>query len=307
MEIEDITLETIAEKMPFFLEYWPFIITGIVCLLAGFVLFKTALESPGEESLPPEPDLLDELDDLEDEMDLEAEETENNEQIVPALPIDLKHIPLSYTKISPEESLKRTEEFFKLMSNRRTVRFFSPEPVPVEIIRNIIMTAGTAPSGAHTEPWTYVLVSDPKMKQKIRDIVENEERINYERRMGDTWVTDLKPLKTDWEKEYLTTAPYLILVFKQMYGFKENGLKKTHYYNEMSVAIAAGILLTAIHNAGLVSLTSTPLNCGPALRVLLDRPSNEKLTLLLPVGYPAEDATVPDLTRKPLEEILVEI
>ncbi|CAB0001884.1 unnamed protein product [Nesidiocoris tenuis] len=296
----------ISEKMPFLAEYWPFIITVLVCVLAAIVLFKTALDTPSDESLPPEPDLLDELDDLEG-LDDENEAPAEDEDEGPALPSDLKHVPLQFERRTPLESLTRSQEFLDLMSTRRTVRSFSSDPVSPEIIRNIIKTAGTAPSGAHTEPWTYVVVTDMEMKVKIREIVEHEERINYERRMGDQWVTDLKPLKTFWEKEYLSVAPYLILVFKQVYGFKENGRKKTHYYNEMSVAIASGILLTAIHNAGLVSLTSTPLNCGPAIRVLLGRPKNEKLTLLLPVGYPAPDATVPDLTRKPLEDILVEI
>uniref|UniRef100_A0A0A9VZ71 Iodotyrosine dehalogenase 1 n=1 Tax=Lygus hesperus TaxID=30085 RepID=A0A0A9VZ71_LYGHE len=295
----------LSEKLPFLAEYWPFIVTVLVCVLAAIVLFKTALDSPVDESLPPEPDLLDELDDLEG-LD-EDNEGVGEEDEVPSLPSDLKHVPFEFTRKTPQESLAKTQEFLDLMSTRRTVRFFSADPVPPEIIRNIIKTAGTAPSGAHTEPWTYVVVGDPDMKAKIRDIVEHEERINYERRMGDQWVTDLKPLKTFWEKEYLTVAPYLILVFKQVYGFKENGMKRTHYYNEMSVAIASGILLTAIHYAGLVSLTSTPLNCGSAIRALLGRPKNEKLTLLLPVGYPAADATVPDLTRKPLEDILVEI
>uniref|UniRef100_A0A023F693 Putative nitroreductase n=1 Tax=Triatoma infestans TaxID=30076 RepID=A0A023F693_TRIIF len=307
MNLEDMTLSFISEHMPFFFEYWPFIITGIVCLLAAVVLFKTALETPGDECLPPEQDMFDELNELDEMDEDESEKNQEDESVVPALPVDLKHIPFEFSRMSHEESVKKSKEFLDMMSKRRTVRFFSTDPVPVEILKNIIMTAGTSPSGAHTEPWTYVLVSNPEIKQKIRDIVENEERINYERRMGDVWVTDLKPLKTDWEKEYLTTAPYLILVFKQLYSFKENGMKKMHYYNEMSVAIAAGILLTAIHYAGLVSLTSTPLNCGPAIRVLLERPQNEKLTLLLPVGYPADDATVPDLSRKPIEEILVEI
>ncbi|KAG5892008.1 hypothetical protein JTB14_024449 [Gonioctena quinquepunctata] len=193
------------------------------------------------------------------------------------------------------------------MNKRRTVRNFSSENVPREIILNIIKTAGTAPSGAHTEPWTYVVVSSQDMKQQIRQIIEDEEEINYKKRMSKVWTTDLKPLRTNWIKEYLTDAPYLILVFKQLYSFREDGQKKMHYYNEQSVSLAAGILLAAIHYAGLVSLTSTPLNCGPALRTLLGRPNSEKLTLLLPVGYPAEGCEVPDLKRKPLNEILVEL
>lgn len=133
-----------------------------------------------------------------------------------------------------------------LMNQRRTVRHFSTEPVPKEIIFNIIKTAGTAPSGAHTEPWTYVVVGDLDMKRKIREIIEQEEEINYKKRMGKVWTTDLNPLRTNWIKEYLTDAPYLILVFKQLYSFKSDGTKKLHYYNEQSVALAAGILLAAI-------------------------------------------------------------
>ncbi|XP_053879182.1 iodotyrosine deiodinase 1 isoform X3 [Malaclemys terrapin pileata] len=164
---------------------------------------------------------------------------------------------------------------------------------------------GTSPSGAHTEPWTFVVVQDPELKHRIREIIEEEEEINYKKRMGDRWVNDLKRLRTNWIKEYLDTAPYLILIFKQVYGMLPNGQKKTHYYNEISVSIACGILLAALQNVGLVTVTSTPLNCGPRLRVLLQRPKNEKLLLLLPVGYPSKDATVPDLTRKPLDNIRV--
>ncbi|MEE6475088.1 hypothetical protein FKM82_010614 [Ascaphus truei] len=166
-------------------------------------------------------------------------------------------------------------------------------------------STGTAPSGAHTEPWTFVVVQDPEAKHKIREIIEEEEEINYLKRMGDKWVNDLKRLRTNWVKEYLDTAPFLILIFKQVYGLLSNNKKKTHYYNEISVSIACGILLAAIQNVGLVTVTTTPLNCGPRLRVLLQRPVNEKLLMLLPVGYPNKDATVPDLQRKPLDDIMV--
>ncbi|XP_073483886.1 iodotyrosine deiodinase 1 isoform X2 [Aquarana catesbeiana] len=166
---------------------------------------------------------------------------------------------------------------------------------------------GTSPSGAHTEPWTFVVVQDPEVKHRIREIIEEEEEVNYRKRMGDKWVNDLKRLRTNWVKEYLDTAPYLILVFKQVYGILSSDRKKTHYYNEISVSIACGILLAAIQHAGLVTVTTTPLNCGPRLRVLLERPVNEKLLMLLPVGYPSKDATVPDLKRKPLKDIMVVI
>ncbi|XP_043744562.1 iodotyrosine deiodinase 1 isoform X3 [Cervus elaphus] len=167
--------------------------------------------------------------------------------------------------------------------------------------------AGTAPSGAHTEPWTFVVVKDPDVKHKIREIIEEEEEINYLKRMGPQWVTDLKKFRTNWIKEYLDTAPVLILIFKQVHGFAANGKKKIHYYNEISVSIACGILLAALQNAGLVTVTTTPLNCGPRLRVLLNRPTNEKLLMLLPVGYPSKDATVPNLARKTLDQIMVTV
>ncbi|XP_043799626.1 iodotyrosine deiodinase 1 isoform X4 [Apis laboriosa] len=252
------------------------------------------------------------------------QETEDSEES--ALPKNLKHIPYEYKRPSEMELFCQASEFYKIVTARRTIRFFSSDPVPKEVIYEIIKAAGTiscyyvhkifytsesvlgtAPSGAHTEPWTFVAVSNQKIKEQIRYIVESEEEINYKKRMGVKWTTDLLPLRTNWIKEYLTTAPYLLLVFKQIYGILPNGKKKIHYYNEMSTCIACGILITAIQYAGLVTLTSTPLNCGPAIRNLLGRPSNEKLVVLLPVGYPAKDATVPDLQRKSLSDILVEI
>lgn len=183
---------------------------------------------------------------LETEFD-DTDENYENEDVTPALPKDLKHIPLDFNRISLQEMQKRSLEFYELMNKRRTVRQFSSDPVPIEIIRNIVKTAGTAPSGAHTEPWTFVIVSSQDVKHKIREVIEEEEEINYKKRMGKVWTTDLKPLKTNWIKAYLTEAPYLILVFKQLYSFREDGQKKLHYYNEQSVSIAAGILLAAIH------------------------------------------------------------
>lgn len=141
--------------------------------------------------------------------------------------------------------------------------------------------------------------------QTVREIVEDEEERNYAQRMGRKWTADLRPLKTDWIKPYLTTAPYIVLLFKQTYGLEKNGKKKVHYYHEISCAISGGLFIAAVQMAGLVTLTSTPLNCGPALRRLLGRPQNEKLVLMLPVGYPAQDATVPDLQRKDLDQIRV--
>ncbi|XP_045608156.1 iodotyrosine deiodinase [Procambarus clarkii] len=234
---------------------------------------------------------------------------EDDDQVTPNLveplwPEHLKHLPYNFTRVSAEESMRKSKDFYEVMNQRRTVRNFSSDPVPREVIQNVIRAAGTAPSGAHTEPWTFVAVCDPDVKEQLRTIVEAEEEINYTKRMGNQWLKDLKGLRTGWVKEYLTTAPWLILVFKQAYGILPDGRKRNHYYHEISTAIAGGILLSAIHTAGLATLTSTPLNCGPALRALLQRPPNEKLLLLLPVGYPASDATIPNLTRKPLEQIM---
>ncbi|CAG0884536.1 unnamed protein product [Darwinula stevensoni] len=218
---------------------------------------------------------------------------------------ELEHIPYIHETLTLEESRQRSLEFYNLMNRRRTVRFFSNKHVPMNIVENLILTAGTSPSGAHTQPWIYVVVSDPGVKAQIRQVIEEEEEINYKKRMGKEWVADLAKFRLSWEKPYLTIAPHLILVFKEIYGFKADGTRQTNYYNELGVAISAGILLAAIQNAGLVTVTSTPLNCGPRLRAILGRPANEKLLMLLPLGYPAPDATVPDLIRKPLNEIMI--
>jgi len=231
--------------------------------------------------------------------------TENDDDDVPAIAEDTQHVPFVSTQYEKDEMIQRSQEFYKEMNKRRSIRFFSDKPVAREVIDNLIMTAGTSPSGAHTEPWTYVVVQDADVKLRIREIIEQEEEINYIQRMGRKWTTDLKFARTNWVKPYLTTAPYLILLFKQTHGYMEDGSKKIHYYNEISCSISAGLLLAAIQYSGLVTLTSTPLNCGPAIRSVLGRPSNEKLLMLLPVGLPASDATVPDIGRKNINEIMV--
>ena len=236
----------------------------------------------------------------------QREETDN---YIPNLPIpeDVDHVPLVYTRHSVDEMRRRAKDFYALMQKRRTVRFFSDEDVPVDVVDEIVRTAGTSPSGAHKQPWTFVVVRNRETKRRIREIVEREEEINYARRMGSAWVDALKPLQTTWEKPYLETAPCVVLVFKQVYGLESSGARQNFYYQEISVSIACGFLIAAIHNAGLVTVTHTPLNAGGALRDLLDRPPNEKLLMMLPIGYPADDATVPDFERKELEEILVRI
>ncbi|XP_064025365.1 iodotyrosine deiodinase 1 [Pogoniulus pusillus] len=275
------------------------VFVAIICVLIGVILKKIKHETKSKPLSRPWVD-----EDLKDGTDNQLEEEEVDEEWQ-GLDENVAHIPFSAERYSEAEMIKRSQMFYELLNKRRSVRFLSDEPVPREVIDNIIRTAGTSPSGAHTEPWTFVIVQDSYLKHKIREIVEEEEEINYKRRMGDTWVNDLKRLRTNWIKEYLDTAPYLILIFKQVYGRHPNGKKKTHYYNEISVSIACGVLLAALQNAGLCTVTTTPLNCGPQLRTLLKRPANEKLLMLLPVGYPKKDATVPALTRKPLEDIMV--
>ncbi|XP_006115024.1 iodotyrosine deiodinase 1 isoform X1 [Pelodiscus sinensis] len=291
--------------MEFFSPLTP-VFVAIICVLIGIILKsnrksskKGKSETKSKSESRPWVD-----DDLRDSTDLHVDE-EDADSDWQELDQNIAHVSFSAERYSKDEMIKRSKEFYELLNKRRSVRFISDEPIPREVINNVIKAAGTSPSGAHTEPWTFVVVEDPELKHKIREIIEEEEEINYKKRMGDRWVNDLKRLRTNWIKEYLDTAPYLILIFKQVYGMLPNGQKKTHYYNEISVSIACGILLAALQNVGLVTVTSTPLNCGPRLRVLLQRPPNEKLLLLLPVGYPSTDATVPDLTRKPLDDIMV--
>ncbi|XP_026174557.1 iodotyrosine deiodinase [Mastacembelus armatus] len=287
------------------------VLVVILCLVIGFMLVKsrepeTTSTSQDKTKAASKSEFRPWVDqDLQDDTEITAREDEDDDWVDNEQ--DLPHVPYSHQRYTEETMLARSQEFYTLMNQRRSVRFISPEPVPREVIDNVIRTAGTAPSGAHTEPWTFVVVSDPEMKHQIRLIVEEEEEVNYRQRMGDKWVRDLAKLRTNWIKEYLDVAPYLVLIFKQTYGILPNSQKKTHYYNEISVSISCGILLAALQNAGLVTVTSTPLNCGPQLRLLLKRPANEKLLILLPVGYPAADATIPDLKRKPLDDIMVHI
>ncbi|MEN2280531.1 nitroreductase family protein [Algoriphagus sp. SE2] len=213
------------------------------------------------------------------------------------------HIRYKRPQISEVEMLKKSREFFNQMDQRRTVREFDTRPVALEVIENIIKTASTAPSGAHKQPWTFCLISNPEIKRKIRLAAEEEEKISYGGRMSDTWKEDLKPLGTNWEKPFLEEAPYLIVVFKQSYGM-ENGEKVQHYYVSESVGIACGFLIAAIHQAGLVAVTHTPSPMN-FLSQILERPSHEKPFLLVPVGYPKSETYVPDIERKTLEEILI--
>ena len=189
------------------------------------------------------------------------------------------------------------------MRTRRSVRHFSSEPVPFELIENAITTAGTAPSGAHQQPWTFVVVSDADVKRRIRAGAEEEEQAFYGRRASREWLRALAAIGTDWRKPHIEDAPYVIVVFAQVYGL-DGGRRRNHYYALESVGIAVGLLLASLHAAGLVTLTHTP-SPMKFLSELLERPENERAFCLIPVGYPAADATVPDLERKPLGEILV--
>ena len=193
---------------------------------------------------------------------------------------------------------------FNWMNKRRTIRDFSDRPIPQTVIEQLILTASTAPSGAHKQPWTFCVVSDPAKKKLIREAAEKEERESYAGRMSEEWLKDLAPIGTDWRKPFLETAPYLIIVFKRSYEIDQNNKKHQNYYVTESCGIACGILLSAIHHTGLIALTHTPSPMN-FLSGILERPENEKPFLLIPVGYAAEECWVPDLKRKSLEEISV--
>ncbi|MBX0329538.1 nitroreductase family protein [Oscillochloris sp. ZM17-4] len=214
------------------------------------------------------------------------------------------HIPLDFQPIPPEESLARAEAFYAQMARRRSVRFFADRPLPEGLLEQIVATAGTAPSGANQQPWTFVAVRSPDLKRQIRAAAEEEERAFYSQRAPESWLSDLAPLGTGWEKPFLDAAPALLVIFRQRHGYDADGTLHKHYYTLESVGIAVGMLIAAIHNAGLVSLTHTP-SPMEFLERILERPTSEKAFLLMPVGYPAEDATVPNITRKPLDEILI--
>lgn len=213
-------------------------------------------------------------------------------------------IPYHLQTYSEDEMVERSLEMFNLVNSRRSVRDFSVKPVPRQVLENIIRAAGTAPSGANKQPWTFVIVSDSDLKRKIRIAAELEEKEFYKHKISDEWREDLAPLGTTWEKPFLEIAPYLIVVFQQKYRLDENNIKRKNYYVIKSVGIAVGMLILAIHNAGLATLTHTPISMN-FLRDLLGRPENEKAFVIMPVGYPKENVRVPDIKRKPLSEILI--
>jgi nitroreductase len=213
-------------------------------------------------------------------------------------------IPLAYDRISLDETLARGRDFYAEMSRRRTTRHFSRDPVPREAIELAIRAAATAPSGAHQQPWTFVAVSDPELKARIREAAEREEHAFYHGKAPDAWLEALALLGTDEHKAHLTDAPWVVVLFRQSYGLRADGTRRTHYYSQESCGIAAGFFIAAVHRMGLVTLTHTPSPMG-FLSEVLERPANEKAMVVMPVGYPADDAMVPALARRPLEEVVV--
>ena len=213
---------------------------------------------------------------------------------------------LQFERLEPDSQFEASRAFLARLAKRRTVRDFSPESVPLELISNAVRAASLAPSGANQQPWRFVVVTDPVIKRQIREAAEAEERENYESRFPDEWLQALAPLGTDWRKPFLETAPYLIVVFRIDYGLDaadpERRIK--HYYVQESVGIACGFLLTALHLSGLATLTHTPSPMGFLTRIL-DRPANERPFLLIPVGYPAPDAQVPEIGKKTLDDVMV--
>lgn len=211
-------------------------------------------------------------------------------------------IPLEFKERSSNEQLSASRAMLELMRGRRTVREYSDRDVPFEIVQNAIATAGTAPSGANMQPWRFVVVRDPEVKRKIREAAEKEEYDSYHGRMSEKWLKRLAVLGTDEHKPFIEIAPYLIVVFR-INSVEEEGETEPTYYSQESVGIAVGMLLTALHNAGLATLTHTP-SPMKFLQEILGRPKSEIPFVLIPVGYPAEDATVPDISRKSLDEIM---
>ncbi len=214
-------------------------------------------------------------------------------------------IPYRPERISEEEMLRRGRAFHEEMDRRRSVRFFSPDPVPRELIELAIRTASTGPSGAHRQPWRFVAVGDPATKREIRVAAEAEEYESYVGgRMPPEWIEALAPLGTSWDKPFLEIVPWIVVVFEELYAVDADGRKRKNYYPKESVGIACGLFIAALHHMGLATLTHTPSPMAFLSRVL-NRPANEKPFILFPVGYPAPDAEVPDLKRKALNEVAV--
>jgi iodotyrosine deiodinase len=215
-------------------------------------------------------------------------------------------IPIEFKRFHPDRQSARARAFYGMLRTRRTIRDFAPDPVPFELIETAIRAAATAPSGANRQPWHFVAISSHGVKQKIREAAEAEEREFYDHRAPEEWLEALQPLGTDWHKPFLEIAPWLIVVFREDYGLMNSGEKEKNYYVMESVGIACGFLLAALHAAGLATLTHTPSPMG-FLSQILNRPKNEKPYLLIPVGYPAAGAQVPNIQKKPLPKIMTVI
>ncbi len=215
-----------------------------------------------------------------------------------------RFVPFAGERRSPAEMLQRARVFREEIELRRSVRSFAPDPVPIDVLDECIRAAGSAPSGAHRQPWTFVVVTDPATKHAIRVAAEEEERATYSERMTAEWREALQPLGTGPEKPFLEVAPALIAVFRQAFGVDANGQRRTNYYTQESVGIAVGFLLAALHAAGLATLTHTPSPMGFLARIL-GRPENERAFVLIPVGRASDGCLVPDLVRKTLDEIRV--
>ncbi len=215
------------------------------------------------------------------------------------------HPFINYTQenYSDDEMIERSKEFYRWADKRRSVREFSDKPVPKEVMENLIMTASTAPSGAHKQPWTFCLISNSELKSKLRALAEEEERKSYEGRMSEQWLKDLEPLGTDAIKEFIDVAPWIVVIMKRPYEIGPKGEKLNNYYVPESVGLAAGFFLMAVHHAGLVALTHTPSPMNFIAKAL-NRPENERPFLLIPVGHPAEGVKVPDLSRKLIGEVI---
>ena len=211
-------------------------------------------------------------------------------------------ITLEFVELLSDEMSSRADKFYEMMDKRRTTRHFSDREVPRKLIERAIQTAGTSPSGAHLQPWTFVAVSNPEIKMSIREAAEREEMKTYSERMPESWAEVLRPLGTDHIKEHLTEAPWVVILFRQSKRIRENGEWAPTYYSQESCGIAAGLFISAVHNMGLVTLTHTPSPMG-FLRDILQRPDHEHAMLVLPVGFPAENASIPNISRKTLEEI----
>lgn len=227
---------------------------------------------------------------------------------MPYPPTDSPHPFVRYRprRLRIEAATDAGQQFFETMDQRRSVRMFSSDPVDRHLIELAVAAASTAPSGAHQQPWTFVLIGDADRKRAIREAAEAEERQNYEGgRLPPDWREALEPLGTDWEKPYLETVPWIVVLFEQRFGYRSDGSRQKHWYVKESVGIAAGLFVAALHHMGLATLTHTPSPMA-FLTKLLERPNNERPFCLFPIGYPSDDCVVPDLTRKPLDEVLVE-